>query len=342
MGVAPPPAPTAATLAPRTHPGTITVQPGETLYAISRRYQVPIRSLIEANGLAPPYRLAAGQALVLPPVTQHIVLPGETLYAISRRYGTDTTTLARANGIGPPYTIVSGQALAIPMPAASPQWSTSAVALGAPEPQPSAVAAVPLAPPPAPVSSAPAPRSAASGPREPPEPPVPAVPVSKPAAPPPQIASLPPPPRPEPPPERKGRSAISSGFDWPVRGRILAAFGPGENGTQNDGINIAAPLGAPVRAAEAGIVAYAGNELRGFGNLLLLKHRGGWISAYAHCQVLLVNRGDRVRRGQVIARVGETGNVGEPQLHFELRRGTRALDPTDYLPPVASAALESR
>ena len=128
------------------------------------------------------------------------------------------------------------------------------------------------------------------------------------------------------------------GFAWPVRGSVLVGYGPGANGTQNDGINIAAPLGTPVLAAGDGVVAYAGNELRGFGNLILLKHEDGWTTAYAHCESILVKRGDRVRRGQPIARVGATGAVSEPQLHFELRRGTRALDPQGYLPPVSTAS----
>lgn len=127
------------------------------------------------------------------------------------------------------------------------------------------------------------------------------------------------------PPPREGR------FVWPVRGRIVTRFGPTGRGLHNDGINIAAPRGSTVVAAEAGVVAYAGNELRGFGNLLLIKHADGWITAYAHNEALLVRRGERVRRGQPIARVGQTGNVGQPQLHFELRRGTRAIDPSEHL-----------
>ncbi|MDP6574463.1 MAG: LysM peptidoglycan-binding domain-containing M23 family metallopeptidase, partial [Rhodospirillales bacterium] len=128
------------------------------------------------------------------------------------------------------------------------------------------------------------------------------------------------------PPARSG-----AGFRWPVKGRVISAFGPRTKGLHNDGINIAAPPGAPVGAAENGVVAYAGNEIRGFGNLLLIKHSGGWISAYAHNAELLVRRGDRVERGQVIAKIGSSGNVTTPQLHFELRRGKRAVDPRAHL-----------
>ncbi|MGA8552348.1 MAG: M23 family metallopeptidase, partial [Stellaceae bacterium] len=127
-------------------------------------------------------------------------------------------------------------------------------------------------------------------------------------------------------------------FLWPVRGHVLEDYGAGPDGTHNDGINIAAPRGAPVQATDAGIVAYAGNELRGYGNLILIKHPNGWISAYAHCDLILVRTGQKVARGQVIARVGSTGNVSAPQLHFELRRGKHPVDPRDYLTPLPSAA----
>src|SRR6185369_5258016 len=120
-------------------------------------------------------------------------------------------------------------------------------------------------------------------------------------------------------------------FLWPVNGKIISPFGPKDGGLHNDGINIAAPLGTPVHAADSGVVVYAGNELRGFGNLLLVRHADGWVSAYAHCDALLVKRGDQVKRGQVIARVGQTGAVRTPQLHFEVRRGTRPVNPNEFL-----------
>ena len=119
---------------------------------------------------------------------------------------------------------------------------------------------------------------------------------------------------------------------WPVKGRLIAGFGPAGKGLNNDGINIGAPLGTQVRAAENGVVAYAGSELKGFGNLLLIRHADGITTAYAHNQKLLINRGDEVKRGQLIATVGKTGNVDSPQLHFEVRVGTQAVDPMGYLP----------
>jgi len=140
---------------------------------------------------------------------------------------------------------------------------------------------------------------------------------------------------PVPPPARPSAVPAPSGgppsFIWPVKGKVISRFGAKSAGLHNDGINIAAPRGTPVRAAEAGVVAYAGNELRGFGNLLLIRHADGWVTAYAHNEALLVARGDKVRKGQEVARVGSTGGVSRPQLHFELRKGDRAIDPIKRL-----------
>ncbi len=120
-------------------------------------------------------------------------------------------------------------------------------------------------------------------------------------------------------------------FRWPVRGRVIASFGPKPNGLQNDGIDLAVPAGTPVKAAEDGVVAYAGNELKGYGNLVLIRHRDGYVTAYAHASEILVKRGETVKRGQVIARAGETGNVKTPELHFEIRKGATPIDPAQFL-----------
>jgi murein DD-endopeptidase MepM/ murein hydrolase activator NlpD len=116
-------------------------------------------------------------------------------------------------------------------------------------------------------------------------------------------------------------------FIWPAEGRIISRFGPKADGLHNDGINIAVPEGTPVRAAQTGVVAYAGNELRGYGNLLLVRHSNGWMTAYAHNGELLVQRGATVTKGQTIALAGRTGSVQTAQVHFEIRRGSQALDP---------------
>lgn len=120
-------------------------------------------------------------------------------------------------------------------------------------------------------------------------------------------------------------------FGWPVDGRIISTYGPKKDGLHNDGVNICAPRGAPVRAAENGVVVYADNQLEGFGNLVLIRHEDRWMTAYAHMAKTLVKRGETVRRGQTIGTVGSTGGVDSPQLHFEIRRGTKALNPELYL-----------
>ncbi|MGC2204128.1 MAG: M23 family metallopeptidase, partial [Stellaceae bacterium] len=132
----------------------------------------------------------------------------------------------------------------------------------------------------------------------------------------------------------------TSAFLWPVRGQVVSSYGAKADGTHNDGINIAAAKGTAVEAADEGVVAYTGNELRGYGNLILVKHGNGWISAYAHCDQILVKRGEKVARGQMIARVGATGNVSQPQLHFELRRGQHAVDPREFLAPLPTAGTD--
>ncbi len=126
-------------------------------------------------------------------------------------------------------------------------------------------------------------------------------------------------------PRRVGR------FRVPVTGPVISNYGPKEGGLHNDGINIAARIGTPIVAAENGVVVYAGNELRGYGNLLLIRHSDGWVTAYAHASKFTVKPGDRVRQGDKVAEVGQTGNVDRPQLHFELRKGTRAVNPKSLI-----------
>ncbi|MFQ5784828.1 MAG: peptidoglycan DD-metalloendopeptidase family protein [Alphaproteobacteria bacterium] len=264
------------------HPARVVVKRGDTVYALARRYNVPVRAIIVANRLGPPYTLKVGQQIALPRERVHITARGETVYGIARAYGVDMSALARVNGLRAPYQLNVGQRLRIPAaPAASANLSKAALG-------PSATAALPAKT-----------RNAAARHR---------------------TGAIP-----KPPPRTK------STFLWPVQGKLLARFGAKGDGLHNDGINISAPRGAAVRAAAAGVVSYAGNELGGYGNLLLIRHAGGWTTAYAHNETLLVRRGDTVRRGQIIARVGSSGGVSAPQAHFELRRGSRAVDPLKHL-----------
>jgi murein DD-endopeptidase MepM/ murein hydrolase activator NlpD len=120
-------------------------------------------------------------------------------------------------------------------------------------------------------------------------------------------------------------------FFWPVSGDVISNFGSASNGERNDGINIAAPMGTPIHAAASGTITYAGNELKDYGNLVLIKHDGGYVTAYAHADKLIVVRGDVVSRGQVIGYSGNTGDVSSPQLHFEIRHDTQPVNPRPLL-----------
>lgn len=336
-----PPAPAGTTAVP----DTVTVQAGDTVYALSRRYNRPVRAIIEDNNLQPPYALQPGQRLRMPQGRFHTVQRGETLYTISRSTGVDAYSLAQVNDLQPPYSISIGQQLKIPSPtgyavASAPapespnapqqpaprgyQADTLPVSPGV-QPQPAedtnsaGLPAIPQQPAPLPDASVPA-RGTATPPAETapvvataPTPPSASAPVADPK----QDTVLPP---------RAGRT-----FAWPVRGRVLAGFGPTPDGLHNDGINIAARAGAPVIAAENGVVVYAGSELKGFGNLLLIRHADGWMTAYAHLDKSLVKKGQKVTKGQAIGTVGSTGGVSQPQLHFEIRRGTQAVDPAKFL-----------
>lgn len=284
------------------------VRSGDTVYGVGRRLSVPLRSIIDANGLRPPYTLRTGQVLRIPNPRRHVVAKGDTVYGIAQRYRLDLTELVRLNALPEPFLIAPGQELILPVPARTPR---TAVALRPDASMPPRTAAVASAALPAPV---PAGKSLPLGTRSaalqpPPQPVAARAPIAIPA-----------------PPPRGGGT-----FLWPVRGRLLTTYGPKAGGLYNEGINIAAPRGTPVLAADNGVVAYVGNELRGFGNLILIKHAGGWITAYAHNESLLVRRGEKVTRGQTIAAVGSTGNVAVPQLHFEIRKGTSAVDPVGLL-----------
>jgi murein DD-endopeptidase MepM/ murein hydrolase activator NlpD len=298
-------------------PTQIIVQRGQTLSGIARSYRIPMLALAEANRLAPPYRILAGQALIIP--------AGSQPEAAGPRLAMEAPMAAPASRIE--------TAPLAPAPPSSVEPTTpSQSAVVAPAQPPLLVQPPPIPTPPAAAASA-ANRSESS----PPSDSQPSSGERKPASAEPSAAAAKAP-RPlaaaEPPPA----AAHGAAFLWPVRGHVVEGFGAGPGGTHNDGINIAAPRGAAIEATDGGVVAYTGNELRGYGNLILIKHPGGWISAYAHCDLVLVKTGQKVARGQVIARVGSTGNVSQPQLHFELRQGKKPVDPREYLAPLSTAA----
>jgi len=280
--------------------GVHVVTPKETVYALSRLYGVPVRSLLVLNKLDPPYLLHTGQKIAIPVQRTHVVAQGETVYSISRRYDVSIAELVRLNDVPKPFVIVTGQTLLLP------DAQRTAVATAEPgeradiEDQGDAQVAD--------------------------EPPPPAA----------KRVVLPPSTNIPHPSELSG-----DGFLWPVDGTVISAFGPKGKGLTNDGINIAAPKGTPIVAAQNGVIAYRGTELRGFGNLILIKHDKGYMTAYAHASQILVERGAKVKRGQVIAKVGNTGSVADPQLHFEIRRGRKPVDPMRHLNRTRAAMIEA-
>jgi murein DD-endopeptidase MepM/ murein hydrolase activator NlpD len=233
---------------------------------------------------------------------RHLVLPGDSLPELAARYGVPAATLAKVNALKSPFVIRPGQVLEIPA---------------------GRLAAAQIAPAAGPAAS-PLPSAAAAVTELPGEAAVPA-PAVRPAMTPAEVeaarraAAKPPP------------ALSGEGFLWPVRGEIASGFGEKPNGARNAGVNILAPEGTAVAAAENGVVVYAGDEIPGYGNMLLISHKGGTVTAYAHGRDLLVRVGDVVRRGQAVATVGRTGGIGVPQLHFELREGKKPVDPMAFL-----------
>ena len=296
-------APPAATASAFRNASAVVVGEGDTVYALSRRHGVSTRAIIEANSLEPPFHLIVGQRVELPRYPEHQVVRGDTLSAIAARYDVGIYEMARLNDLAPPYTILVGQRLRLPKAGGAVRLASKPETVqranrelktrATPDPRPES--------------------SPKSSPKS-------HTPVS-----PQPVRSAAPRAIPKPPP------ISGKGFLWPVDGRVLSSFGAKAKGFHNDGINIAAARGTAVRAAQSGVVVYAGNELRGFGNLLLIKHAGGWVTAYAHADKLLVARGDRVDKGQRIATVGSTGSVTRPQLHFEIRKGKRPRAPIKLL-----------
>ena len=273
-------------------PEYVTVKKGDTVYSLSRTHEVPIRAMIEVNNLSAPFLLTPGQRLKLPKPAVHVVRKGDTIYSISRRYNVDMSQLAKHNKIKAPYAIYEGQFLRMPGTIVAEPPVQQTVWLNPTKKTTEKTTKT----------------VAKSRPRK-------TKPASRKKA-----VRLP-----VPPSRSRGK------FAWPVLGRVMTKFGSAGAGRHNDGINISAQEGVSVRAAENGVVAYAGNELKGFGNLLLIKHSDGWITAYAHNREILVARGQTVKRGQPVAKVGKTGSAKEPQLHFEIRKGTKAVDPLAYM-----------
>lgn len=307
-----------------TEENTIIVKSGDTLYALAKEHGLSVSELATLNGLTEPYQLSVGQKLLLKSKTEPVetagvlqvnkpenmvqtttrvelqeivVARGDTLYSISRKYSIPVNDLAVMNKLTPPFELSVGQKLRVPNLAEASVVRNATTATGSVvKVETKAVVAEK--------------QTTAKA--------VIAQPVKK-------ISS-------DPTKKLPTISARSSSkFAWPVRGKILSAYGAKSNGLFNDGINISATRGTAIKAAENGVVAYAGNEVKGMGNLVIIQHDGGWMTVYAHMDSMNVRRGHKVSVGQKIGTVGETGKVDSPQLHFEIRKGTKAYNPSSYL-----------
>jgi murein DD-endopeptidase MepM/ murein hydrolase activator NlpD len=265
------------------------------------------------------------------------VRPGDTLSELAQRYAVSTDAVARLNGINNHNAIYVGAILRIPAGSRATRDAVYADAtsspsrvnpyVAAPEPRrggypQSSQRGVVIADLP-PIASRPAATSGKTPASNQPKSRTPAwyTPVVQPQTPPAATQTV----------QQQQAVFGSPRFVWPVSGHVIAEFGSTASGERNDGINIAAKFGDPIHAAASGTVTYAGNQLRGYGNLLLIKHDDGYITAYAHAQSILVQKGDRVLKGQVVASVGQTGDVNEPQLHFEIRNGVTPVNPKPLL-----------
>jgi murein DD-endopeptidase MepM/ murein hydrolase activator NlpD len=331
---------TTGTIAPRSIAAThgisreaatpIIVGSSDTLETLAHRYNVSAAAILHANGYKGPRVLSPGQQLIIPrstpaaaapavaapapaaaskpvatvavaaPAGVHFVNRGDTLLSIARHNHVPVAALAKANGLGSDAKLKIGMKINVP--------GARSAAASAPA---ATVAAAPAA------AMAPAPKMAAAEPAQ-------KVRLA-------QATATPE----EAPPESPVKAADATGalptFRWPVRGRVITTYGAKTNGKQNDGINVAVPEGTPVKAAEDGVVAYSGNELKGYGNLILVRHANGYVTAYAHASELMVKRGETIKRGQIIAKSGQSGEVGSPQLHFEIRKGSTPVDPLQFL-----------
>jgi len=315
---------------------TIIVGTSDTLDGLAKRYNVSAAAILQANGYKGPRALSPGQQLIIPkqtavaaaapalapaaskpvaavagPSSVHVVNRGDTLISIARRNNVPVGELARANNLDQTAKLSLGMKLTVP-------GSRSAAATAAPAAQP--VAAVAPAQP-ATTVAVPATKMASAGPPQ----------AARLASATTNVVEEKPVVVEQAPVKPSEATGALPTFRWPVRGKVITTYGAKTNGKSNDGINLAVPEGTPVKAAEDGVVAYSGNELKGYGNLVLVRHSNGYVTAYAHASELMVKRGDTIKRGQIIAKSGQSGEVGSPQLHFEIRKGSSPVDPLQFL-----------
>ncbi len=334
---------------PASRPGraegeTVAVAPGDTVYTLARRYGVTVDMIARANGLTTVY-VRPGTKLFIPradptsyaqapahaPASQtaacsgphcHVVQPGETLWSIARAHGVTGAQLAEGNNLRD-GALKPGQAIVIPAEKDQPRQAIASAERADRQYRGAAAAGQDLKAPPAGSG-----RLAEKGGRPS------TVPVPVPLQPAPDVKTAELTPLVEPSCEAalaNPQPRMGSTFRKPADGKTIAQFGPQKDGTVNEGITISVPKGTPVKAAENGVVAYVGDELPGFGNLILIRHADEYVTAYAHADTVLVKKCDVVKRGQTVATAGTTGDASQPQLHFEIRKNSKPVDPAPLL-----------
>lgn len=323
----------------------IIVVRGDTVYSLARSHNMTVSEFAQINNLKEPYTLSIGQKLTTRKTTQNMlnvtakqtvsenkvaveqvkpnntkrvelqeitVVPGDTLYSLSRKYEIPVNDLAVMNKLNAPFTLSVGQKIKVPKLDGVAIRSASEIKTVKTETKKITPATKTVETKGA-IAKQGTTKTNQTSKQD--------TNVAKTQ----KISSDPGKQLP------KITSRSNSKFSWPVRGNILSGYGPKKGGLVNDGINIAAAQGTPVKAAENGVVAYAGNEVKGMGNLIIIQHSDGWMTIYAHLDSMSVKRGTRVNVGNQIGTVGKTGKVDKPQLHFEIRKGTKAYNPTQYL-----------
>ena len=272
---------------------TVTAMANDTIYSIATRYGVTPQSLIVDNNLNAPFTISQGQQFSITPPREHIVKRTDSIFRISQRYAVSQYHIAELNELSEPYQLVEGQALLIP------DTHDFTVLDGA-----KGVDTTLARPANAPQTSVAKANSTL---------------VSVPKSTKPQKNFVAP------------SFGANDGFTWPVEGQIILDFGPAAKGVHNDGVNIAADSGTNVQASAPGTVAYIGRNLKSFGSMVLVKHDGGYITAYAHLDEIRVAEGDVLGAGEVLGTVGATGRVDSPQLHFEVRQSRQPINPHDII-----------
>lgn len=261
----------------------VIVKPEDSLYRISKNNNIELSELAKINGISEPYNIVVGQKIKIPHNNStsishndtnikqnngdhHIVKQGETLYSISKAYNIDMDQIIKVNNLEKPYNLSLGQKLLL-----NSENNNKSKDIAEEE------------------STAPA-----------------------------KV-------------EKVSTNIEATEFIWPVKGEIMKKFGEKINDTYFDGISIKSQKGVEIKASKSGEVAYSGNELKGYGNIIILRHENNWLTIYAHCDELKVKQGEKVNQGDIIATIGDTGNVNSYQLYFSIREGREAKDPLKFL-----------